>query len=150
MLLSPCVNSHCCGVRSVFKYWGTAKSVCVQLQVSVLGVRATELCVHLQKTADEAADERRLENSQQTFVGGVCVTRCSCWQGRDSRHPHTGRGTTWGMTQVDKLSQSRGKEPLENFKAVNHPSTTHSEEGATGLSGVRWDGISAMKAAIKL
>lgn len=80
-LLSSHITSDFCGVRSYFKSWGTAKCVGVQVQVCVLGVRATELCVRLQQIADEAAEETWLAVSQPRFVRVFCVTRCSCWQG---------------------------------------------------------------------
>lgn len=73
---------------------GHGQVCCVQLQVSVLDVRATELCVHLQETVDEAAKGRWLVVSQQRFVRVFCVTGCSCWQRGDCRLQHTDDGTT--------------------------------------------------------
>lgn len=131
---SPLTAVPPCYFRFYFKYWDTAKCVCVQLQVSVLGVTATELCVHLQETADEAPKKRWLAISQQRFVRGFCVTRCSCWQGSDSRHQHTGHGTTWDMMQavasMTSCSKAEEKSPWRTSKQqpIHQPPHTQKRE----------------------
>lgn len=148
-LLASHGTSDCCEVRSCFRYWGTAKCVCVQLQVSVLGVRPTKLCVHLQETADETTEETWLVISQQRFCKGFfCVTRCSCLQRADSRHQHTVHGRTWDMTwavaSLTSCSRAEERSPWRTSKQqrIHQPHTQKREPQAcwvfSGMGLLPW------------
>lgn len=119
---------------SYFIYWDKSRCACVQFQASVLGVRATRPCVCLQETGGGAAKER-LQFPSRGLWGCFCVTGCTWWQQIPAHR-------SWDYLRCDTgylCSRAQGKGPwgTANQQPIHQ---AHTEERATGLLGIRWDG----------
>lgn len=107
----------------------------MQLQASVLALRATRLCVCLIETGGEAAKER-LQFSSRRFVRAFLCDRVYLVTASTSTQ-------VMGLPEMGHrllVEQSRGKEALENCKSTTHPSDTH-RRGSHKLVGcsVGWE-----------